>query len=265
MSWVLDHSQAELGSRLVLLAIANHADAHGRNAWPSQAKLAEEANVSVRSVKRAVATLVELGELSVGQHQGAVMGRGRTNYYELPAFIATLPSANLAPGEDGNKGTPEVEQGDICADKGPTVAPQEPSFEPSEPSSSSTSFAYGLTNEEEEIFGMVVRHKLTARKSSPGLKPIVAELAWSARCLGQLLDDGTTIDALRSARAAHPTASPDELARFLFDGTEPPKPLSEFMHECGWRGTGIDAYQDHLEACPFADPEFTPADQIGAA
>lgn len=132
MSWVFDHSRAELGARLVLLAIANHADAHGRNAFPSQKLIAEESAVSVRSVKRCVASLADLGELTVGVHEGKVIGQGRTNYYELPRFLASQQGANMSPGEQGdildNKGTSSTEQGAKSGNKGPTVAPHEPSL-----------------------------------------------------------------------------------------------------------------------------------------
>lgn len=60
---VLDHSKARLSTRLVLIAIANHADEKGRNSYPNLETLAHEARVSVRQVQRAVDQLVEMGEL----------------------------------------------------------------------------------------------------------------------------------------------------------------------------------------------------------
>lgn len=150
MSWVLDHSESELASRLVLLAIANHCDSVGRNAWPSQEKIADEAHVSVRTVKRCVVTLSEMGELTVGNRQGAAVGRARTNYYELPLFIASLDEGtgttegqSVTPDEvpsDADEVPSATRRGDISGDEVPTVAPQEPSLrtvrEPSvEPSS----------------------------------------------------------------------------------------------------------------------------------
>jgi hypothetical protein len=65
MVWVMDHSKARLGDRLVLLAIANHAREDGTNAWPSVAQIAREARVTPRSVQRSMRVLETLGELIV--------------------------------------------------------------------------------------------------------------------------------------------------------------------------------------------------------
>jgi len=70
MSYVFDNSEARLGDRLVLLSIANHADKHGRNAWPSIAGMAEEAHMSERQVKRAIRNLAELGEIEIEENGG---------------------------------------------------------------------------------------------------------------------------------------------------------------------------------------------------
>lgn len=81
LAWVLENSQSELGDRLVLLALANHADA----AWccfPSVPQIAVEAGVSERSVYRSIASLELLGELE----KAAGGGRGRRNSYRIAAY-----------------------------------------------------------------------------------------------------------------------------------------------------------------------------------
>jgi Helix-turn-helix domain len=70
MSWVLDNSKSHLAARLVLLSIANHADAYGNQAWPSVAKIAQEAHVSIRQTQRAIVELCQLGELAVSVKAG---------------------------------------------------------------------------------------------------------------------------------------------------------------------------------------------------
>lgn len=60
---VLNHSKARLSARLVLIAIANHADEMGRNSYPNLETLAHEAGVSIRQVQRCVEQLVHTGEL----------------------------------------------------------------------------------------------------------------------------------------------------------------------------------------------------------
>jgi hypothetical protein len=81
MVWVLQHSRTAGCSRLVLLAIANHADAHGHNAWPSIDQIGREANVSRATTYRALEDIVALDELEITTSHG---GRGRPNHYRLP-------------------------------------------------------------------------------------------------------------------------------------------------------------------------------------
>ncbi len=59
---VWDRSQSTGTARVVLLAIADHADEH-MTAYPSLTRLAHYANVHRRSAIRAIQSLVELGEL----------------------------------------------------------------------------------------------------------------------------------------------------------------------------------------------------------
>lgn len=79
MAWVLACSRSEGADRLVLLAIANHADAEGTNAYPNAMLIAEEARVGRATVFRAVQRLVGRGEL-VRESGG---GRGHPNRYSV--------------------------------------------------------------------------------------------------------------------------------------------------------------------------------------
>lgn len=79
MSWVWESSRAEGIDRLVLLAVADHASDDGRNAYPSVRRLAEKTKVSTRTVQRALASLVRLGELRVK----ANAGQGGANVYTV--------------------------------------------------------------------------------------------------------------------------------------------------------------------------------------
>lgn len=78
VAWVLEHSKAELADRLVLIAIANHCDARGHNAWPSAKHIAREARVTRRTVQRAIQSLEKLGELIVERRPG------RPSNFQLP-------------------------------------------------------------------------------------------------------------------------------------------------------------------------------------
>lgn len=83
VGWVFDWSEATLADRLVLLAIANHADARGMNAWPSIEKIADEAKVDRATVFRAITALEQLGELTVLRRPG------RSSYYGITAFMGS--------------------------------------------------------------------------------------------------------------------------------------------------------------------------------
>lgn len=131
MSWVLDHSESTLAARLVLLSIANHADSEGRNAFPSQATIGREARVSERTVRRCVDELVAIGELAVKHHRGMFGRGGRTNYYEMPAFQATLGSADNLTGVSRKGGHPD-RKGRTSTTEGRTYVAAEPSLEPSD-------------------------------------------------------------------------------------------------------------------------------------
>ncbi len=57
ISAVLKHSRARLGDRLVMLVLADHADANGGNSFPSLPLIAAEALMSTRQVRRALQKL----------------------------------------------------------------------------------------------------------------------------------------------------------------------------------------------------------------
>jgi Helix-turn-helix domain len=80
VTWVLEESESTLGSRLVLLSIASHANREGRSAFPSLDTIAKETLLCRREVVYCVQALEESGELFV--HRG--IGRGNPNNYQLP-------------------------------------------------------------------------------------------------------------------------------------------------------------------------------------
>jgi hypothetical protein len=82
LSMVLNHSQAKGAAKIVLLGIANHLgpDAH-EGAWPSQDRLASYANITDRAVRKAVKTLVDLGELRVEVADGVSRNQYKPNRY----------------------------------------------------------------------------------------------------------------------------------------------------------------------------------------
>lgn len=121
LAWVLENSQSELADRLVLIAIANHADAHGRNAWPSADQIAKEARVHRATVFRALARLCDLGELEVDP---GGQGPGATNAYQIVGLegsqIATLKGSQRVASCDPSGGA----KGRILRQKGSHPATQ---------------------------------------------------------------------------------------------------------------------------------------------
>jgi hypothetical protein len=106
MSWVLDHSDATLGARLVLLAIANHANNAGENSWQSVETLAKASRLSERQTRYALRKLEEIGEIEK-------VGRTRqgTHVYRLPKMAqqaldegADSAGADIAPRQDATLG-----------------------------------------------------------------------------------------------------------------------------------------------------------------
>ena len=93
MAWVLEKSESRLAARLVLLAIANHADSGGLNAWPSIRLIAAEARVTDRQAQRVIRELDKMGELIILAGQGP---KG-TNAYVLPHVTTAPRGDNLSP------------------------------------------------------------------------------------------------------------------------------------------------------------------------
>ena len=83
MAIVLNHSRARGAAKLVLLGIANHINPDNDGAWPSQAKLAQYANVSDRAVRDAIEVLVALGEVRVETAGGQSRSQYKPNRYWL--------------------------------------------------------------------------------------------------------------------------------------------------------------------------------------
>lgn len=93
MAWVLGHSQARRASRLVAFAIANQIAKDTGEGWAYVADICAGAAVSEDTYARAVANLVELGELErvvkAGGSSKARPGR-RPNLYRMPLFADAL-------------------------------------------------------------------------------------------------------------------------------------------------------------------------------
>lgn len=123
VTWVLEQSEAELGSRLVLLSIASHANREGLSAFPSLDTITRETLMSKREVIYCVQSLEEKGELHVDRGGG----RGNPNHYSLPFVRSWLDKIQSSPKKErvqglhrlgSRKGAIGPVKGAICDNKG---------------------------------------------------------------------------------------------------------------------------------------------------
>lgn len=113
-TWVWEHSEAEDTDRLVLLAIADAADADGNNAWPALDKIAKFVRKSERTVRRSIRSLEELGELAVEIKAGGTTNcrpDRRPNLYRLPLITEPRRQDTLDPSSSNDGASNQVNEG----------------------------------------------------------------------------------------------------------------------------------------------------------
>lgn len=100
MSWVWRESKVSIVSELlVLLAIADHADEYGGNAWPSIATIARKCRLSERRIQQIISSLVANGFLEVERQAGGtpdMRDDHRPNRYR----VIMDGAKRVAPGSD---------------------------------------------------------------------------------------------------------------------------------------------------------------------
>lgn len=161
ISWVLQHSRAVQGDRLVLIALADYANDEGGSCYPSIPKIAAKARLSERQVERCLNQLVELGEITEA---------GRTPRGSK-AWKLTLTDPRHFVGSDN----PDP---DICDTGTPTSTPSDPDIcsnglhrEPSKETSEETPGSDSL--EIQEVAGLtadaVIQEVFEAWRTGTGL------------------------------------------------------------------------------------------------
>ncbi len=122
VAWALEQ-QIPAGPKLVLVALANHADHSSGLCWPSVTLIAHEASCSPRAVYRFVADLTRNGFVSVEKKRGKD-GKQRSNNYwilfdRLPLDWSAVPPSHAQDAEESNTADQDV--------AGSTVQEDEPS------------------------------------------------------------------------------------------------------------------------------------------
>ena len=108
MQDVWTRSAAKPIERLVLLALADSANADTRDCWPSVAHIATRCNLSIRRVQYALRALVATGELSVDP------GGGRTHTARYRVGLNGADVCTVSPVEADEKGCTDRPKG--CTD-----------------------------------------------------------------------------------------------------------------------------------------------------
>ncbi len=105
MSWVLRHSPEKLGSRLVLLVLADHANSDGVGAYPSLETIANEARLSERQARRCLRGL---------EASSAIKATGMSSYgttvYDVLMGGDILSGGDIHDSEGGTSMTENVSQ-----------------------------------------------------------------------------------------------------------------------------------------------------------
>lgn len=96
MGWVIENSTAEKSERLVLLSLANHANAEGRDSYPSVATMMTETRLPERNVQRALRALEDGGHIrACGRAPDERIPKNRRPVnYLIVGVPSTAPHAN---------------------------------------------------------------------------------------------------------------------------------------------------------------------------
>jgi hypothetical protein len=145
VAWVLESVRlpGDPIAKLVLLGLAEHANPDGTAAWPTQAKLAEYADVSTRTVIRKLQELQELGFIQPGDQE--LVSHYRADRRPRVWDVLMARGDSLTPRERGDTvASPRSEErgdtvlsrreeprGDTGDQNGVTLLSHIPSFKPS--------------------------------------------------------------------------------------------------------------------------------------
>lgn len=120
LSWVLEHSDARLADRLVLLSLADHAKSDGTCSWPSIDTIARHARISRRQAQYSLASLEE---------SGAIVRTGVSRAGTTIWTVAMAIQIAFDPAEDGGADTARADSAPV---QNPTNGGAEVAPDPSE-------------------------------------------------------------------------------------------------------------------------------------
>lgn len=121
VSLVLEEYQGTTRQRLVLMALAKHANDDGSSCFPSVKKLAKVAGVCIATVQRALPELADQGAITI-LHKGGATGRGDHSRYKIN--VENINKDRTLIPLKSEKGRNLCEKGSqLCKEKGCSVPP----------------------------------------------------------------------------------------------------------------------------------------------
>jgi len=219
MGWVLRHSKQKGSALLVLIAIADHADPDGKNAWPSVKTLAKFSRLTERAVQYILRKLEEQGDIVC--RQGA--GPYGSNAYE----VIMAGDANFSVGVQSLQGGENFAGVQNSAPGGETAIAPNPPGNPSE-------------NHLSSLPPQPPRKRKSAEKAALGAPVPLAvppELETFHRTLSEDPGYRPTAGFLESARKYAGVLDLQEEAVLLMGWLDKPNPKAPFRgrtpRECG--------------------------------
>ncbi len=194
LGWAVQQKTGSPTRKAVLLVLANHANGGTRRCDPHMQHIAEELELSVRTVERAISDLVEQGMLARSR-QRRTDGQWSGYSYTFPAV-----SVSGSPPVTESAGPPVTESG------------QEPEvdLEPEEPVTANAVTARPISQ------ALVATYIDEAREA--GYDPPRRMVGHTARMVGELLAEGQDADTVMAAlrlmteRRLHPSTLPSLIA-----------------------------------------------------
>lgn len=215
IGWVLDECTERGAERLVLLSIANHADNHGSNSWPSIETIAREAALGETRTKQAIRSLVNSGVLRVEPNAGGsrdVRADRRPNRYTilpLAENVDNSPSRNEGHedhttdprprGAPGSRGSQDEGRGGHTGDQEPSPPRPDPDSPPPDDFTIAALRAFAARTTKNEGTRTSIRHPRR----------------YERKVFGEAMRDGELMAELRSLHADYPTLTATNLGHVL--------------------------------------------------
>jgi biotin operon repressor len=245
MGWVWDQSIEPAAKKMVLLAIADHADHDGDNAWPSVSRIARMVGINARNAQRYIRQLEEEGYLIIGQQRGGNMNTPDDRRPNLYRVVLRGGAGDTPESERGGAGdTPRGGAGDTLSVQGTiqTTGAKAP-------------------RKRDDLFNALVE----VCQIDPSSMTSSARGA-ANRAIKELREVGATpeqvVQAASSYRSRYSEAAvtPSALAKHwpsLLEHAHPPRPIGPPCEACYGSGYVTDSEEDRTvkpcEACAKKD------------